>query len=145
VTLLLGGIILWGGCRPGNEKGPSLKIAGHAVTVEVVRTPEELSRGLQHRRYLSPDRGMFFVFPNLIRTPFWMKDTLIPLSIAFNVPFGRIVDIQKMDPDGGKELHYSRAPYRYALEVNQGWFEKNKIGIGKKVDLTDIMFSSKKN
>lgn len=131
-------VLLGGGCRPEGEGGPTLKVAGHAIAVEVVRTPEELSRGLQHRGYLSPDRGMLFVFPRLVRSPFWMKDTLIPLTIAFIDPDGRIVDIQKMNPDDGKELHYSRAPYRYALEVNQGWFEKNRIGIGEKVELSGV-------
>jgi len=137
-------MILSGGCRPEDGGGPALKVAGYTLTVEVVRRPEELTRGLQHRKYLPSDRGMLFVFSHLIRTPFWMKDTLLPLSIAFIDSSGRIVDIQKMNPDGGKELHYSRAPYRYALEVNQGWFDKNKIGLGERVDLSAIIFSSKK-
>jgi len=134
-------MIMQAGCRPG--EGSILKIGGRSLTVEVVSTPEKLSRGLQRRRHLPPDRGMLFVFPNLVRSPFWMKDTLIPLSIAFIDSSGRIVDIDKMNPDGGKELHYSRAPYRYALEVNQGWFAKNKVSVGGRVDLSAIVFNSR--
>lgn len=77
---------------------------------------------------------MLFVFQSDGRAAFWMKDTWIPLSIAFISSGGRIVDIEDMQPMT-ENLHQPAQIYRYALEVNQGFFRKNGVNVGDRVKL----------
>lgn len=104
------------------------------MALEVADTPESRATGLSKRSSLPENAGMLFVFPSDGQAPFWMKDTWIPLSIAFISSDGRIVDIQDMQPMA-EDLHRPAQPYRYALEVNQGFFEKNGVSTGDRVDL----------
>ncbi len=104
------------------------------LTVELARTAEERSRGLMFREELPEDQGMLFVFPNDTTTGFWMKDTLISLSIAFIAADGVILDVQEMEPLS-TVLHRPPSPYRYAMEVNQGWFGRHGLGTGDRVEL----------
>ncbi len=106
------------------------------LTVEVPRTPEEFSRGLMFRESLPEDRAMLFVFGEDTQTGFWMKDTSIALSIAFIAEDGTILDIQEMEPLS-TEAHQPPGPYRYALEVNQGWFRRHGFGPGDRVEVPD--------
>ena len=76
---------------------------------------------------------MLFVFPEDTQVPFWMKDTLIPLSIAFISAAGSIVEIQDMQPQT-ENLHYPAKLYRYAIEANQGYFRSNRIVAGDRVE-----------
>ncbi len=108
-----------------------------ALEVEVASTPEERRRGLMSRPSLAPDAGMLFVFPEDSGSAFWMKDTLIPLSIAFISADGRVIDIQDMRPLD-ETLHYSPEPYRYAIEANQGWFEAHGVQAGDSVRLPPL-------
>jgi hypothetical protein len=79
---------------------------------------------------------MLFVYPDERVLSFWMKNTLIPLSIAFIASDGRIVDLQDMKPLDDDPPHYvSAEPARYALEVNKGYFEKHGIKVGDRADL----------
>jgi uncharacterized membrane protein (UPF0127 family) len=105
-------------------------VKGRELTVELAVTPYTRSCGLSRRSSLSEDRGMLFVYPKPQKLSFWMKDTLIPLSIAFIDDAGRITGIQKMDPTPPRRFYTSPGWARFALEVNQGWFEKNGIGVG---------------
>jgi uncharacterized membrane protein (UPF0127 family) len=91
-----------------------------ALTVEIADTPDERARGLMYREALDADSGMLFVWPADTGSGFWMKDTLIPLSIAFIDSGGVIVDIQDMEPLD-ETLHRSPEPYRWAVEANQGY------------------------
>ena len=97
--------------------------------VEVADTAEERGKGLMARDNLPEDQGMLFVFEAEGQYGFWMKDTLVPLSIAFIGADGAIVDIQDMQPQT-MDVHYSARPYRYAVEANQGWYGKKGIAIG---------------
>lgn len=106
------------------------------LTVELARTPAERRRGLMSREELQEDGGMLFVFPQDTTTGFWMKDTLIPLSIAFIAGDGAILDVQDMEALS-EELHRPPEPYRYALEVNQGWFQEYGFEIGDRVEIPD--------
>jgi uncharacterized membrane protein (UPF0127 family) len=108
--------------------------SGAGVTVELAATPEQRQRGLMQRDSLADGRGMLFLFEQTTTSPFWMKDTRIPLSIAFIDEHGRIVDIQEMQPLD-ETLHYPAAPYRYALEVPQGWFARNGVQVGHQAHL----------
>ncbi|MCH6555639.1 MAG: DUF192 domain-containing protein [Chloroflexi bacterium] len=106
------------------------------LTVELARTPAERRRGLMSREELQEDGGMLFVFPQDTTTGFWMKDTLIPLSIAFIAEDGAILDVQDMEALS-EERHRPPQPYRYALEVNQGWFQEHGLGPGDRVEIPD--------
>jgi uncharacterized membrane protein (UPF0127 family) len=99
------------------------------IRVEVARTPEERAVGLMWRKHLGKDEGMLFIFEEERYHSFWMKDTLIPLSIAFIDREGRIVKITDMKPLT-LTSHLPSQPVLYALEMNQGWFTKNGIKIG---------------
>lgn len=102
------------------------------LVLELARTPEERHDGLMFREYLDWDSGMLFEFEAPTRSGFWMRNTLLPLSIAWINSDGLIVDIQDMVPLT-EDVHYPSTSYSFALEVNQGWYEVNGIGIGQRV------------
>ena len=104
------------------------------LTVELARTGAERSRGLMFRDRLPEERGMLFVFEGETKSGFWMKDTKIPLSIAFIAADGGILETQDMEPLS-VELHRPAETYRYALEVNQGWFQRHGLGAGDRVEI----------
>jgi uncharacterized membrane protein (UPF0127 family) len=104
------------------------------MEVEIADSPNEQTQGLSERTELAGDAGMLFVFKQEQLASFNMRDTFIPLSIAFIDAEGRIVDIQDMQPltEGP---YRSAAPFQYALEVNQGFFAERGIGVGDVVEL----------
>ena len=106
-------------------------------TVEVARTPEQHQRGLMFRRYLAPNRGMLFVFSETSRGGFWMKNTLIPLSIAFYDARGRILRIMQMEPCTADPCptYDPDVAYRGALEVNKGAFGRWGVRRGDTIKL----------
>ncbi|HEY5625045.1 MAG TPA: DUF192 domain-containing protein [Dehalococcoidia bacterium] len=110
--------------------------AGHDVTlnVEVADEPQERTQGLMNRKSMPEDAGMLFVWPDDTESGFWMRDTVIPLSIAFVTAGGVIIDIQDMEPLSEEFVHAPR-PYRYAVEVNQGWFGDNDVRVGDVLQL----------
>jgi uncharacterized membrane protein (UPF0127 family) len=101
------------------------------VHVEVADTQQMREVGLMCRPSLDPDAGMLFVFDSDTDVPFWMKDTLVPLSIAFIDAGWHIVSLQAMpvapDPDNPDRVYPPGHPYRYALEVNMGFFTRHGI------------------
>jgi uncharacterized protein len=98
----------------------------------------ERARGLMYRTALAEDRGMLFVYSDEAQRSFWMRNTLIPLSIAFMDSEGRIVDIQDMKSLDDDPPHYvSAKPAQYALEVNRGFFEEHGIKVGDRVELPE--------
>lgn len=111
----------------------TLAINGHKIVAELATTPEQTTQGLMHRFSLRPDHGMLFVFDRTEIRSFWMKNTFIPLSIAFIAADGRIVNIDDMAPRD-ETLHWSKGPVRYALEMRKGWFAERAIGPGDRVD-----------
>jgi hypothetical protein len=103
------------------------------LRVEIAATRAERTRGLANRDALASDRGMLFLISE--RGPgFWNKDVAFPLSVAFVSRCGVIVDIQHMAA-GSLAVHDTPAPFRFGLEVNQGWFERNSIGVGSRLQL----------
>ena len=106
------------------------------VEVEVADTDAERQMGLMGQTVLPENAGMLFVFEGEQTLSFWMRDTLIPLSIAYIDAEGRIVDIQGMQPLDDVPPHYvSAEPAQYALEVNQGFFEEWGVDVGDTVEL----------
>jgi uncharacterized membrane protein (UPF0127 family) len=106
------------------------------VQVEIADSPDELARGLMGRTTLGENRGMLFVFPDEELRSFWMKNTLIPISIAYMDSDGRIVDLQDMKPlDDDPPNYVSTEPAKYALEVNQGFFKERGVKVGDRAEL----------
>ena len=114
---------------------PTVRVTvnSHELIIELATTPETRSCGLSLRSKLPANRGMLFAYNEPEILTFWMKNTHIPLSIAFIDYAGGIVDIQKMNPLLVNINYISPIPVSFALEVNQGWFEDNDIGIGDKL------------
>ncbi len=104
----------------------------HNIRAEVARTPLQTQTGMMFRREMASHEGMLFVFDGLSKRCFWMKNTVLPLSIAFIADDGRIVDLAEMQPLS-EASHCSSEPVRYALEMNQGWFAKRGIKPGFKI------------
>ena len=111
-----------------SQKGPI------PVDVELAHTDTERSTGLMFRTELEDGKGMLFIFDKDEVLSFWMKNTLIPLSIAYIAYDGTIVDIRNMYPRDTSPVHSSRS-VRYALEVPQGWFSRSGINEGDRVNL----------
>ncbi|MEX2080783.1 MAG: DUF192 domain-containing protein [Dehalococcoidia bacterium] len=101
--------------------------AGATVDVELVRTPEERRVGLMFRESLPEDRGMLFLFPGDHSTGFWMLDTPLPLDIAYIAADGTVLEVNEGVPFNTTIIQ-PQGPYRYTLEVNQGWFERHGLG-----------------
>jgi uncharacterized protein len=110
----------------------TLTINGHKLTAEVASDDAQRSQGLMYRRMLPENWGMLFVFPEAMQQNFWMKNTYLPLSIAFIDERGAIINIDDMKPLT-TDPHPSLKPAKYALEMNQGWFAKRGIKAGAKV------------
>jgi len=111
----------------------TISINGHMLTAELAATPAARSCGLSHRDELPQNHAMLFIFADFRPQTFWMKDTRIPLSIAFLDDSGKIIDIQNMAPLRTDVEYPSSGPVKYALEVNQGWFKKYDIEVGTPV------------
>jgi uncharacterized membrane protein (UPF0127 family) len=108
------------------------------VRVEIADGIFEQQRGLMYRNSLGENRGMLFVYRREQRLSFWMKNTTIPLSIAYIDSKGRITDILDMKPLDDKPPHYvSSEPVQYALEVNQGFFEEHGVEVGDRATLPE--------
>ena len=106
------------------------------VEVEVADDMDEMQKGLMGRTALAEEAGMLFVYLEERELSFWMKDTLIPLSIAYMDAEGRIVDIQDMKALDDRPPHYASAELaRYALEVNEGFFDERGVEVGDRAKL----------
>jgi uncharacterized membrane protein (UPF0127 family) len=111
----------------------TLTVNGQKIIAEVVNTPEQRANGLMNRFSLQPDHGMLFVFEEPQPLGFWMKNTYIPLSIAFIDASGRIVNIEDMKPQD-ESTHRSRGFALYAVEMKQGWFAAKGVKTGDVVN-----------
>ena len=114
---------------PKRNKTALIDVNGHDLSVELAITQEEQMTGLMNRDALGNDEGMLFIFPQEQILSFWMKNTLIPLSIAFIKIDGRIVQIDSMKPYS-LDSHFSREKVKYALEMNEGWFAEHGVDAG---------------
>ncbi|CAG2148950.1 hypothetical protein D3C87_1190360 [compost metagenome] len=110
----------------------SLTAGMYAIQAEVAASPEARERGLMYRKTMPANAGMLFVFDEKAGHCFWMKNTNLPLSIAFLADDGSIVNIEDMAPQS-EDNHCPRAAVRYALEMNKGWFAQKGIKPGAKI------------
>lgn len=109
-----------------------LTLGSGALDAEVAATKGERAKGLMNRRGLPQDRGMLFVYPEPAYFCMWMKNTLIPLSVAFIDAQGQVINIADMTPQT-ETTHCTQRNATYALEVNQGWFAKHGVTQGTQV------------
>jgi hypothetical protein len=105
----------------------------HRIQVEVAADDAARQQGLMFREKMATNSGMVFVFDQSAKQCMWMKNTLLPLSVAFIDADGRIVNIEDMQPQS-LETHCSARPVKYALEMNLGWFKQRHIKPGMLID-----------
>lgn len=120
--------------RAGKRK---VRIDTAIVWVEIADREDLRQRGLMFRNELPEDEGMLFVFERPSIQSFWMRNTYIPLDIAFIDAKGKITDIHQMKPLDEEPRYESSVPVTFALEVNQGWFAKRGIKVGAQVSYDD--------
>jgi uncharacterized membrane protein (UPF0127 family) len=109
-----------------------LTIGIHVVQAELAVTPEQQATGMMFRTRMGTHEGMLFVNDDVGVRCFWMRNTLVPLTIAFIADDGTIVNTADMGPRSEKS-HCSAQPVRFALEMNLGWFAKRGIKPGAKI------------
>lgn len=117
-------------------KKEKITLGGKTIPVELAETPEQHERGLMFRKSMPENEGMLFVFSNEDVRYFWMKNTFIDLSIGYFDREKTLIDIQEMKSASMMETrppsYPSAKPAKYALEMNKGWFTKNKVKLGQK-------------
>jgi len=130
-------LVLSGPALAQDKPQPKLPLAEltagmHVIHAELAVTPEQQAIGMMFRRSMGANEGMLFVNSDSSVRCFWMRNTLVPLSIAFIAEDGTVVNIAEMAPRSD-ESHCSVKPVRYALEVPQGWFAKRGFKAGLKI------------
>ncbi len=111
----------------------SLTAGMHVIRAEVAASEAERQQGLMYREKLGANEGMVFLFGAPASVCMWMKNTYIPLSVAFIDDDGKIVNIEDMQPQT-TDSHCAKKPIRYALEMNQGWFRQKNIKPGMQIE-----------
>lgn len=137
IRVLVAFLIAAAGCAFAQQAQPplptiQLQSGLYLVRAEVAATDRTRMMGLMFREKMAQGDGMLFVFPGQERVCMWMKNTILPLSVAFIDESGTILNIEDMQPQT-EDSHCSAGPARYALEMNQGWFKTKKIGRGAKI------------
>lgn len=131
----LGGLALWAGAGFASAAGMmavDLNAGIHLIHAEVAHTDAARMRGLMGRRTLEGNRGMVFVFPDAGRHCMWMRNTYVPLSVAFLDEQGTIINIEDMTPQS-EDLHCAARPVRFALEMSRGWFAARGLRAGTRL------------
>lgn len=123
---------LLAGCQIAPPNAPKPLAPLDQLRLEWADVYQEREKGLMRRSHLPENSGMMFVFEEPKTYCFWMKNTLIPLSVGFIDAQGRLVQIAHMQPKS-LQHHCAKQPVLYALEVNQGWFERNDVKLQTKV------------
>ncbi|QDX82540.1 hypothetical protein B9N43_15635 [Denitratisoma sp. DHT3] len=115
----------------GQQSLPAMELSAgiHRIEAEVASTQPQRMQGLMHRQSMAANHGMLFVFTQQARHCMWMKNTLLPLAVAFLDEQGRILNVAEMRP-GSEETHCAASPARYALEMNTGWFKSRGLTAG---------------
>jgi uncharacterized membrane protein (UPF0127 family) len=104
----------------------------YVIKAEVAATEAQREQGLMNREKLAPNSGMVFLFDRPAQVCMWMKNTLLPLSVAFIDDAGKIINIEDMKPQT-TDSHCTARPATYALEMNQGWFKQKNIKPGSAI------------
>jgi hypothetical protein len=125
------------GPEPQRLDKVQIELGGRKLAVEAACTPKQREVGMMFRQSLKADEGMLFVFPRDEEMSFYMKNTYVPLSIAFIKANGVVVNIAHMEAHS-LETHNSRAACRFALEMPFGWFSSNGVAEGATVTIPNL-------
>ena len=115
-----------------------IKINNLLSNIEVASNPNDRRKGLMFRKSLPEDHGMFFVWEYRKRQCMWMRNTYIPLNVAYIDTKGKILEIYEMLPLSEDSI-CSKKRVKYALEVNLDWFKRNNVYVGDQIDITEIL------
>ncbi len=110
-----------------------LRLGAFTVQAEVAATPDQRARGLMFRERLADNHGMLFVFEQAAPICMWMKNTPLPLAVAFVDARGAIINVESMVPRT-ETPHCAAAPALYALEMADGWFQDRGLGPGRRIE-----------
>lgn len=136
IALLLGLTLASGiGAQSGPQPTlPTTRLTAgmHIITAELATTPQSRTIGMMFREKTAPNHGMLFVFEYKAQQCFWMRNTPLPLTIAFIEDDGTILQLNDMAPKNDS-LHCSQRPVRFALEMEQGWFARKGLAVGAKL------------
>jgi hypothetical protein len=111
-----------------------LRVAGKKILAEVADEEHERATGLMFRESLAPDSGMLFVMPGPGPAGFWMKNTKVPLTIAYLDTQGTIMELHDLEPLNETPVPSRFRQIAYALEMPRGWFTKNNVWPGERID-----------
>ncbi len=150
VLLLPAGTFDRNGVRPGvplhaggplpdaaPDEEPVLRLGGREIRPMIAAATDARTRGLMHRPRLSADDGMLFIYPDDRPLEFWMRNTRIPLSIAFLRSDGVVLNVLEMAPLDEGPRYRSSGPAKYALEMNRGWFDGHGVKAGDRVEIPE--------
>jgi uncharacterized membrane protein (UPF0127 family) len=112
---------------------PKLSIGGKSIRAEIADEEHERAAGLMFRKELADDAGMLFIMPQIGPVAFWMRNTELPLTIAYIGPNGAIMELHDLEPFNERPVPSSFPHIAYALEMPRGWFTKNNIWPGERV------------
>lgn len=115
-----------------------LTVGGKATRVQFAVTPAEMQRGLMGRAFIGADEGMVFLYEKPQRMSFWMRNTPSPLDIGFFRADGTLGEVYPLYPYDETTVASAGEDYTLALEMNQGWFAKNGVKPGAKLDLKEV-------
>ena len=115
-----------------------IKINNLLSNIEVASNPNDRRKGLMFRKSLPEDHGMFFVWEYRKKQCMWMRNTYIPLNVAYIDTKGKILEIYEMLPLSEDSI-CSKKRVKYALEVNLDWFKRNNLQVGDQIDITEIL------
>lgn len=130
--------------KTSEQKAPfsqsfEITLGGASIKARMAVLDVEKARGLMNVKYLEENSGMFFIYDAPQKVSFWMKDTLIPLDIAFFDKNGILTEIKRMHPMNLNSVPSSRDDIMFCLETNAGWFEKNGVKISDKLNMREFL------
>ena len=133
--LILCSVFLFTSLARAQEKMPRMELAAgfHRIEAEVAANQQNRAQGLMNRSSMGSNQGMLFVFTQVDRHCMWMRNTLIPLSVAFIDETGRILNIEDMQAKTD-DSHCAATPARFALEMNLGWFSDKGLKAGQHIN-----------
>ena len=128
-AFVIGSMPVWAKESAASLPTITLKAGGQTIRAEVAATDETRQKGLMFREKMAKNAGMLFIFPDVAYHAMWMRNTPLPLAVAYMDASGKIVSIHEMQPHT-ETSHQAAGPARYALEMNSQWFAKNNVKTG---------------
>ena len=150
LSLLMIGLLYAGACKPAeNRTAPAVATATAATYFQIpledtrphlqlALSQAELARGLMYRDHLEQDHGMLFVFDQPAPRAFWMRNTRIPLDLAYLDANGTVMEIHKLYPYSETTVPSRSQAIQFVIEMNRGWFEANQLGVGARLSLQHV-------